>query len=224
MGGGGFSAAPYTSAIDRHILALTGKRKPKICFIGTASGDDAAYVKMFYTRYRRLRCRPTHLPLFMTTVTDIDAFLGAQDAIFVGGGNTRDMLCLWKLWGVDGALRAAYRRGTVIAGVSAGGLAWFHSGLTDSFPKRYAPLRCLGWLEGSFCPHYDGEPKRKPVLRRAILDGSLPAGFAVEDGVALVYRDERLQRVVSWRKGATAYRVERVRGTFRRTAMEAERL
>jgi dipeptidase E len=224
MGGGGFTAVPYDGAIDRHILALTGKRRPRICFIGTASGDDAAYVKTFYRRYRRLRCSPTHLPLFMTTVTDIDAFLRAQDAIFVGGGNTRDMLCLWKLWGVDRALRAAYERGAIVAGVSAGGLAWFHSGLTDSFPKRYAPLRCLGWLKGSFCPHYDGEAKRQPVLRRTILDGSLPAGYAVEDGAALVFVDETLRRVISWRKGATAYRVERARERFVRTALEAEPL
>jgi dipeptidase E len=212
MGGGGFSGQRRRRALERYVLDQTGKRRPKICFVPTASGDSEKYVAQFYAAFNQLTCKPSHLALFMPTIRDMTAYVEDQDVIYVGGGNTRNMLALWKLWGIDAALKKAYRNGTILAGVSAGGMAWFQAGLTDSFPRRYAALDCLGLLKGSFCPHFDSEAKRKPVFRRLVAARTLPPGYAVDDGVALHFVGERLECVVADRPKALAYHFDRKPG------------
>jgi peptidase E len=174
-------------------------------------------VRRFYRAFRELDCTPSHLDLFRQTIEDIPSFLRAQDVIYVGGGNTRNLLALWKLWGVDRAVIAAYRRGTVLAGVSAGALCWFRDGITDSWAGRLEPLRCLGLIDASFAPHYDSEPGRRPTFARLIAKGKLAGGYAADDGVALVFADERFREAVSDVTGSSAWRVTRaVRGARER--------
>jgi peptidase E len=132
------------------------------------------------------------------------------EIIVVSGGNTANMLAIWNVHGVDEVLREAWERGIVLTGWSAGALCWFESGVTDSFGPQLAPIDgCLGFFAGSFCPHYDGEERRRPVYRRLVAEGALPAGYAADDLVGLHFVGTELEGVISARAGATAYRVER---------------
>jgi dipeptidase E len=173
LGGGGFSDATQSHKLDEYILSFAAKSKPRVCFLPTASGDARLYIKRFYRSFERLGAKASHLSLFQPTPQPATKVLAAQDVIYVGGGNTRAMLVLWKEWGVDAILRRAHSRGTILAGISAGALCWFEQGLTDSNPGGYTPLDALGWLKGSFCPHFDSEPRRKPVFRSLIRAGTL---------------------------------------------------
>ncbi len=221
IGGGGFSARPNNPSLNEYILAQARVRRPRVCYIPTASGDPQERIDEFMTTFGRHAARPSSLSLFRPPGPDVARVIERQDVLYVGGGNTRNMLILWKAWGLDTAIARAYRRGAVLAGPSAGGLCWFASGLTDSFGPRYAPLRCLGWLRGSFCPHFDTEPRRRPIYRSLVARGTLPAGYAVDDHAALHFIDERLARVVVARKTARAYRVRSQRGRARVVALPA---
>jgi dipeptidase E len=213
MGGGGFSMEPDNPLLDDHILSLAraahGRDRPRVCFLGTATGDAPSYIANFYAAFAR-RAEATHLELFVRTVDDVDTFLLDQDVVYVGGGNTENMLAVWRVHGVDRALRAAWQAGTVMAGQSAGSLCWFETGTTDSFGKGLAALSGgLGFIPGSHAPHYDGELVRRPHYQRLIADGVLPAGYAADDGAALVFHGSELAEVVASRSTARAYRVER---------------
>jgi dipeptidase E len=214
MGGGGFSTEPEVPLLDDHVLELArrarGRERPRVSFLPTASGDAEGYIARFYAAFAR-RADASHLALFTRTVTDIEAYLLEQDVVYVGGGNTENMLAIWRLHGVDEALRRAWESGVVMAGLSAGAICWFETGLTDSYGRRLAPLRAgLGFLPGSACPHYDGESERRPAHHLLIRDGRLPGGYAADDGAALVFEDSTLREVVSSRPAALGYRVELV--------------
>src|SRR2546426_1352158 len=198
----------YSPALTRYVLGLTGRSHPKILFLPTASGDDPAYLLTFYQQLAGVDCAPTHLALFHRTVADVEALIRAQDVVMVGGGNTANMLAIWRLHGVEDALRKAYADGTILTGASAGCICWFEAGITDSFTLELGPLRDgLKLLKGSACPHYDSEERRRPVYAREIAAG-LPAGIALEDGVAASYEDERLIEIVSGRPNGRAFRVD----------------
>ncbi|HET7093774.1 MAG TPA: peptidase E [Thermomicrobiales bacterium] len=216
MGGGGFSMEPDNLLLDQYVLGLARAETPRVCFIPTASGDAADYIQRFTDAFARLPCQPTVCSLYAPPREDLRSFILAQDIIYVGGGNTRNLLALWREWGLDGILREAWRGGGVLAGVSAGMICWFEAGVTDSVPGATGdplddlnPLACLGFLPGSACPHYDGEAARRPVYQRLVASGALPAGYAADDGVALHYVGAELVRVVGSRPDARAYRVER---------------
>ena len=213
MGGGGFSTEPDNPLLDDAILDLArrtrGRDRPRVCFLPTASGDAEAYVANFYAALED-RSQASHLALFDRTVEDIDQFLLDQDVIYVGGGNTENMLAVWRVHGVDRALRTASEAGVVMAGQSAGSLCWFEAGTTDSYGPTLAPLHGgLGFVSGSHCPHYDAEPQRRPLYQRLVGEGRLPAGHAADDGAALLFRDGILEEVVASRPMARGYRVER---------------
>ena len=193
----------------RYFLKQTRRPKPKVAFIGTAGGDAEAGRLRFYAGFSQLDCRPTHLPLFARTPRDLESFVLEQDAIFVGGGNTRSMLAVWRDWGLDRHLRTAWENGIVLGGGSAGSICWFEHGLTDSIAGPLTALPCLGFLEGSNCPHYDSEPMRRPTFHKLIANGKLPKGLAADDGVALHYIGSRFAQAVSSRPHARAYRVTR---------------
>ncbi len=196
-------------ALTRYIFDLTGRPTPKILFLPTASGDDAANLLTFYQSLAGVPSEPSHLALFHRTVDDVDALIRGQDVVMVGGGNTANMLAIWRLHGVEDALRKAYANGTVLTGWSAGCICWFEAGITDSFTPELGPLRDgLKLLAGSACPHYDSEERRRPVYQREVANG-LPAGIALEEGVAARYDDERLVEIVSARPGGRAFRVDR---------------
>jgi dipeptidase E len=214
MGGGGFSDGRRGRGLDEYVVAQSNIDHPRVCFIATASGDAQVYIDRFHRAFAKLGARPAHLTLFVPqkTRSGFADFLAGQDIIYVGGGNTRNLLILWKAWDLIAALKKAYENGVIIAGISAGALCWFQSGLTDSYPGRLTTVKALGWLRGSFCPHFDSEPKRKAEYRRLIGNGTLPGGYAVDDGVALHFVNGNLVKVVRARKKAAARYIRKSRG------------
>jgi dipeptidase E len=195
-------------ALTRYLVALARRPRPRVLFLGTASGDGAPYLLTFYQAFAGVDCEPSHLALFDRVVDDIDGLVRAQDVVIVGGGNTANMLAIWRLHGVEAALRSAYAGGTVLSGWSAGCLCWFEGGITDSYTPQLGPLHDgLGLLAGSACPHYDSQDLRRPVYAREIAAGMAP-GIALEDAVAARYDDERLVEIVSARPEGRAFHVD----------------
>jgi dipeptidase E len=212
LGGGGFSMEPDNPLLDRFILGLAKRHKPRVCFVPTASGDSDNYIASFYRSFPAAKCIPSHLPFFRGNIPALSEFLCAQDVIYVGGGNTANMLAVWRVHGMNKALGIARRAGVILCGVSAGALCWFEDGITDSFGRRLSAMRDgLGFLKGGFCPHYDGEHERRPALHRAVRSGFVPT-LAADDGVALHFVNSRLVEAVSSRPKARAYRVCLVHG------------
>ena len=205
IGGGGFGANPGQGIIEAYILKQTKKKKPKICFIPTATGDNEAYKVNYYSTFTKLDCEPTHLDLFKRT-PDLKKLILNQDAIFVGGGNTKSMLAVWKDWGLDKILRTAYRNGVVMSGVSAGAICWFHQGVTDSWSSDLKIMSCLNFVKGTCCPHYDEEPERKPAVKKFLMSGKIKDVYAVDGGVALHIKDEKEFKSVVFRKDKGSYR------------------
>lgn len=219
MGGGGFSMNEGLSPLDGVVLELAraaatrrgaeDPARPRICFIGTAGGDSESYIAKFHGAYDDV-AEAGHLTLFNREVVDIAGFLAEQDAVYVGGGNTANMLAIWGLHGVDTALRRAWERGVVMAGISAGAICWFEAGTTDSFGPQLGALHGgLGFLAGSLSPHFDGEEQRRPLFHRLIAAGELPDGLAADDGAALIFHGATLAECVSERETAGCYRVTR---------------
>jgi dipeptidase E len=214
MGGGGFSMEPENPLLDEFMLSLARSSPPRVCFVPTASGDADSYVAMFYRAFSSLDCRPSDLQLFERTVGDLEAFVLAQDVIYVGGGNTASLLAVWRAHGLDRVLRMAWEQGVVMCGLSAGMNCWFEQSVTDSYNlAQLAGLHDgLGLLPGSACPHYDGEEQRQPAFTRLVGSGELPDGWAADDGAGLVFAGQELAEVVTSRPDARAFRVERAPG------------
>jgi dipeptidase E len=191
------------------ICGLARRARPRVCFVGTATGDRESYVLEAYRAFAGLDCVMADLAFFERTVTDLPAFVGEQDVFWVGGGSTANLLAVWRLHGLDVLLREAYGAGAVLAGVSAGMNCWFESSTTDSFGPELAPLHDgLGILAGSACPHYDAEPQRRPLYRSRVDDGTLAPGWAVDNDAALHFAGGLPVEVLATRPGARAYRVE----------------
>lgn len=214
-----------TPLLDDYVLALTGRERPRVCFLPTASGDADHYVVRFYRQFAS-RCEASHVSLFRRDRHGVEANLAehllAQDLIYVGGGNLVSMLGTWRAHGLHAVLRRAWRRGVVLCGPSAGSLCWFAEALTafHTSPRR---VQGLGLLPYSNCVHYDAEPARRAEYRRFVGEGMAP-GFAADDGAALHFRDRELERVVSSRPRARAYRVEPVGGRVVETRLAVDHL
>jgi len=209
IGGAGLSVEPDGLLLEKYILGLTDAASPKICYLGTASGNEQTGIDHFYDVAGRLTCTPTHLSLFKPSTNDLAGLLLVQEIIYVGGGSTKNLLALWRDWGVDAIMHDAYERGIILCGVSAGSICWFGQGTTDSLFGPLTPIRCLGFLPGSNSPHYDGEPERRPTYHRLIASGAIEDGYAADDGVGLHFIDGTLHKAISSRPDARAYRVER---------------
>jgi dipeptidase E len=209
IGGGTFLTDDPDPRLDAFILRLTGKPRPRVCFLGTAGGDHERGSLAFYRAMRGHDCEPTELTFFERTVEDLPAFVAGQDVFWVGGGSTANLLAVWRLHGLDELLRAAHARGAVLAGVSAGMNCWFEGSTTDSFGLTLAPLRDgLGILPGSCCPHYDSNEQRRPLYRGAVDRGELGPGYAADDYAALHFEGVTFVEAVALRDGAKGYRVE----------------
>jgi dipeptidase E len=217
--GGGDVLSP-SSKLEDYLLELSCKARPKVGFLPTAGGERPEGIQQFYDAFAGRDCEPGHLELFGTPEQPA-AWVSAQDVVYVCGGNTANALALWRVHGVDRALRQVSERGGVLGGWSAGGICWFESGLTDSFGPQLSPLRdCLGLLPGSFCPHFDAEPRRRPLFVSLVREAVLPVGLAVDDDAALLFEGTELREVVSQREGAHGYRV----GVDGETPLEARLL
>ena len=221
LGGGGFSDAESLTPIDHYLLELTGKERPRVCFLGTASGDSDRYAAKFYRAYAHV-ADASDLVLFGAPGREEVAQLEQQDLVFVGGGNTANLLAVWRLHGVDQTLRRAWQAGTVLAGISAGAICWFEACLTDLFGTDLAPLRDgLALLPGSACPHLSGEALRRSRYVQEIAAGGLPDGYGIEDGVALHFEGTELSAVVTELGGRSASRFEMRDGTVHETRLDA---
>jgi dipeptidase E len=225
LGGGGFLFGEAEASVDDYILGLTRQERPKVCFVPTASGDSPGLIVRFYEAFPPSRASATHLGLFGVPPADIRAQLLQQHVIYVAGGNTANMLAVWRLHGVDAILREAWEAGIVLCGWSAGSICWFEGGTTDSFGPELAALDDgLGLVPGSHSPHYDVEQERRPIYHRAIRERRLPPGMAAENGVGLHYVDRELAEVVTTREGRRAYRVELVDDAVQETPVQARLL
>src|SRR4051794_22408284 len=225
MGGGGFTMEPDNPALDDFILSLAPAREPRVLFLPTASGDPDRQIAGFQSRFGGRGCRAEYLSLFRLhgTRRPLSDVILEQDVIYVGGGSMRNLIAIWKAHGLDALLTEAWRRGVVLAGLSAGAMCWFEGGVTKSSGPP-EPIDGLGLLPGSLTVHADGEPERLPVWLTAVRAGALPGGWAADDGVGLLFRGDRLERVVSSRPGAAVERADAVLGELVRHRIEPELL
>jgi len=221
IGGGGFYRDPENLALEKYVVKLSGADNARVCFVPTASGEPDHYVASFYAAFLKLGCRPSVLTFFKRT-PDLRSFLLNQEVIFVGGGNTKSLLAVWHDWGVEEILREAWESGVVLTGVSAGAICWFEQGLTDSFSDKLRPLNCLGFLPGSCCPHFDGEPQRRPAYHQLLASGEIAAGIAIEDWSGVHYVDTQVHRVISSKRGARAYTMRSVYGSVQEVPLQTE--
>ena len=197
-------------------LRLTGAERPRVCLVMTASGDDASYLARSYAALGALGCDVDHLALFTMPNRDPEEVLGRSDLVWVGGGSVANLLALWRLHGVDTAMRAAWERGTILAGVSAGSICWHVGGPTDSFgPTLRIVTDGLALLPYGNGVHYDSEEQRRPLLQRVVGDGLLPTSYATDDRIGILYEGDEAVRVIAdvdveVETGPAAYRIERV--------------
>lgn len=224
LGGGGFSMEPDNPLLDLYILEQSKKQNPKVCFVPTASGDSDNYISRFYKSFNGHKCVPSHLSLFEPPSSDLEDYVLEKDIIYVGGGNTKNLLALWREWGLDGILKRAWQQGRIMAGISAGSICWFEAGVSDSFGGELKPLNSLGFLKGSNCPHYDGEAERRPVFQSLVSSQILPGGYAADDGAALHFIDEEFYQAVSSRPEAKGYRVQVIEGALQEEALQTHYL
>ncbi|MBW3083974.1 hypothetical protein KEM60_00157 [Austwickia sp. TVS 96-490-7B] len=213
MGGGGFSTSEGFAAtsLDRYVLSLTEAPNPLVCFVPTASGDNGLYVSRFMNAYSRSRARTSVLTLWEGAAASL-ARLDEVDVFLVGGGNTVNMMALWAAHGVSRKVMDIAHdpsRNVVLAGVGAGGAAWFEACATDGYGTGVSPFpHGLGLLPGSFCPHFDGEADRRPQFKEYVDTGQLPSGYGADNGAALHFVDGQLAGCYAERDGATVYRVD----------------
>jgi dipeptidase E len=199
---GGYATEPLRA----YLLGLTGRDRPSLLYIGTASMESPSGTLAIYTAFRG-RAEVTHLEFDPWPPPDVRELTLRQDIVLVGGGNTANMLAVWRTHGFDAVLREAWERGIVLSGWSAGAICWFEAGITDSFgPQLEGMHDGLGFLTGSACPHYDGEALRRPRYTE-LVRGGFPPGIAIDDDVAVRFDDAELAEVVTSRPEACAYRV-----------------
>jgi len=225
MGGGGFTMEPNNPLLDDYVLSLARPNEPRILFLPTASGDTTAQINAFKARFAHRTCVHEHVSLFRMheLARPLRELVMEQDIIYVGGGSMRNLLAIWKAHGLDELLLEAWQCGIVLAGLSAGAMCWFQAGVTRSSGPPEA-LAGLGLLEGSLTVHADGEPERLPVWLASVRSGELPGGWALDDGVGLLFRGKRMDRAVSSRPGAGAQRVDAIAGELVRNRLEPELL
>lgn len=206
----------------RFLVELTGRERPGVLYIGTASAEDPSAALRVYDQFG-VMAEVSRLEFFPWPPEDLRSVVLEADLIVVGGGNSGNMLAIWRLHGVDELLREALDSGVLLAGSSAGGICWFEAGVTDSFGPQLEHMDCLGFLPGSFCPHYDDEELRRPRYHE-LLRGGLAPGYAADAGVGLHFVDGELREVVACEEGSKAYRVELREGEVVETPIEARSL
>jgi peptidase E len=224
MGGGGFSMEPENPLLDQYVIKQACKTRPSVCFLPHATDDAVRYTFKFFKAFTQLDVKPTHLSLFSPETADLESFLMEQDVIYVGGGNTKSMVALWREWNLDKFLHKAYENGTVLAGISAGANCWFEQCSTDSLPGQFTVLSCLGIIRGSFCPHYDGESERRPSLHKLLSEDKIKSGYAADDGAAAHFIDGEFACAVSSRPHARVYKVDKVDRQIIEEAIEPQYL
>jgi dipeptidase E len=221
IGGGG------GQGMMKYFLDMTGKKKPRVCYMATATGDPKGSMEKWVESMKKQHDCDPHIQRMFISSGELKSFedeLLAADAIYVGGGNTLNMIAIWKAQGVDKILRKAYEKGTVLGGGSAGSICWFEQGSTDSRPIKLTPMDCLGFLKGSNVPHYDGEKQRRPLFQDWVKKGEIKEGIAADNAVGLHYVNDDLFKIVTTKASATAYRVTRTADGIVEEKLKAELL
>jgi peptidase E len=222
IAGGGFRT-PFI----RYMAEITGKERPKLCYLPTASADSPSGIIRWYADCAPLDVEASHQESFISSYsTDRsweEIFLSV-DGIAVSGGNTLNQQAIWRAQGIDAVLREAWDRGIVLGGASAGSLCWFEEGTTDSRPQMVTKVEGLGFLRGSHSPHYDAEEVRRPTYHRMIASGELKPGYACDNDAGIYFEDNEVRRVVKTRAEAKVYHVELVDGEIRERELAGEML
>ena len=220
IAGGGFR----TSFI-RYMAELTGKDRPRLCYLPTASADRATGIIRWYEDCASLDVIPFHQESFISSYSMEESweerFL-SMDGIVVSGGNTLNQQAIWRIQGIDEVLRQAWENGIILGGASAGSLCWFEEGTTDSRPQELTKIECLGFLKGSHSPHYDAEEERRPTYHQLIKSGVLKPGYACDNDAGIYFVDNEVRKVVKTREEASVYFVDLVEGEITETELSGE--
>jgi dipeptidase E len=217
----------YNTSFIRYMAQLTGKPRPKILYLPTASADSPQGIVSFFESCAPLEVQPSVQTSFIASTRQTrgwDEVLLSVDGIVASGGNTLNQQAIWKAQGIDAILRQAWDRGIVLGGASAGSLCWFEEGTTDSRPKELSKVECLGFLKGSHSPHYDREPGRRPLYQKLIGAGQMKPGYACDNDAGIYFEDNEVKRVVSTRAEAKVYYVSVVGGKVVERVLEPERI
>jgi peptidase E len=217
----------YNTTFIRYMAELTGKKRPKILYLPTASADSPTGIIQFYMACAPLDVEPSVQLSFIESLSQKhgwDEVLLGVDGIICSGGNTLNQQAIWHAQGIDDVLRRAWDQGVVLGGASAGSLCWFEEGTTDSRPKELSIVKCLGLLKGSHSPHYDAEPGRRPLYQELISSGQMQPGYACDNDAGIYFEDNTVKRVVSARDGAKCYYVSMVDGKINERVLEPERI
>jgi len=220
IAGGNFNA-PFI----KYMAQLTGKSRPKLLYLPTASADSTTGTLSWYRTCAPLNVEPSDQDSFIASARQTRSWedvLLSVDGIVVSGGNTLNQQVIWKAQGIDVVLRQAWDRGIVLGGASAGSLCWFEEGTTDSRPKELSTVQCLGFLKGSHCPHYDAEPGRRPLYTRLIETGQMKPGYACDNNAGIFFEDNDVKRVVTSHAGSKVYYVSVVNGKVVEKVLEPE--
>jgi peptidase E len=204
IAGGGFN-----TGFIKYMAELTGKPKPKILYLPTASADRPGN---FMQSCEGLNVEPSIQNSFISSYRQDrsweEVFLSV-DGIVASGGNTLNQQAIWKAQGIDVILRKAWDMGIVLGGASAGSLCWFEEGTTDSRPKELSTVQALGFIKGSHCPHYDREAPRRPLYLKLIGSGEMKPGYACYNDAGIYFEDNVVKRVVKTRAEAKVFHVTR---------------
>ena len=222
IAGGGFD-----TAFIRYMAALTGVKRPKLLYLPTAAADSQSAIISWFRSCAPLDVQPLVQESFIASSRQTRSWedvLLSVNGIVASGGNTLNQQAIWKAQGIDVILRQAWDRGIVLGGASAGSLCWFEEGTTDSRPKELTTVKCLGFLKGSHCPHYDREPDRRPLYQKLIGSGAMKPGYACDNDAGLYFEDNEVKRVVSTRAGANVYYVSVIAGRVVEKVLEPERI
>jgi len=220
IAGGGFN-----TAFIRYMATLTGKTRPRICYLPTANADSASGSIAWFRSCAPLNIAPFVQESFIASSQQLQSWeevLLSMDAIVASGGNTLNQQAIWKAQGIDLILRQAWDRGIVLGGASAGSLCWFEEGTTDSRPKALSTVQCLGFLKGSHSPHYDREKDRRPLYQKLIGSGEMKPGYACDNDAGIYFEDNEVKRVVATRAEAKAYYVSVVNGKVVEKVLQPE--
>ena len=216
IGGGGFGRSLGSLKIEKYIISLINKKRPKICFIPTASGDNDLYKLNFYRAFSKLGCITSHIDFFSRTENLEEKVLN-QDIIYVGGGNTKSMLAVWKEWNLNEILQNAYEKGIVMSGVSAGAICWFDKGITDSFADKLEIIECLGFVKGIACPHFDEEKEREPFVKTLLERDIIDSCICIQGNSALHIKDNLDYKSVNFGEKKVCLKMSKENNKFIKT-------
>ena len=217
----------FGTAFIRYMASLTGKKRPRLCYLPTASADSPSGIVSWFRSCAPVEVEPFVQESFIASTRQNQSWeevLLSMDGIVASGGNTLNQQAIWKAQGIDVVLKNAWDRGIVLGGASAGSLCWFEEGTTDSRPKELSTVKCLGFLKGSHSPHYDREPGRRPLYQKLIAAGEMKPGYACDNDAGIYFEDNEVKRVVSTHSEAKVYYVSVVGGKIAEKVLEPERI